>query len=200
MLDQLRVRLEFAHAGSHHHLQGFTDPALFASRNPKKMVFLHRDPRDMVVSAYFQVTKRAHLFDGSMSEFIRSPQFGIERIARFNSAWLRYAAGNSRIHVVSYEQLHANPAGELQSICRFFDRPRTETQIVRAVAAGRFDVMHAGEAVGAYRSGYGTRLATANPDDPESFKVRRGKIGGFADYLSADDQALCLSILEGLKK
>jgi len=30
-------------------------------------------------------------------------------------------------------------------------------------------------------------LTPANPSDPESFKVRKGKVGGYAEYLSKDD-------------
>jgi hypothetical protein len=30
-------------------------------------------------------------------------------------------------------------------------------------------------------------LQTTDPGDPESFKVRRGKVGGFTDYLKGDD-------------
>ena len=32
-------------------------------------------------------------------------------------------------------------------------------------------------------------LTPADASDPESFKVRRGKIGGYADYLSEEDVA-----------
>ena len=32
-----------------------------------------------------------------------------------------------------------------------------------------------------------SELSAAETDDPESFKVRRGKIGGYSDYLNDDD-------------
>ncbi len=32
----------------------------------------------------------------------------------------------------------------------------------------------------------GGMLKPANQDDPESYKTRRGKIGGYADYLSPE--------------
>jgi hypothetical protein len=32
-------------------------------------------------------------------------------------------------------------------------------------------------------------LRTSSAADPESFKVRRGKVGGFRDYLAPDDIA-----------
>ncbi len=41
-------------------------------------------------------------------------------------------------------------------------------------------------------------LRAGDTQDPESFKVRRGKIGGFEDYLSPEDQALAASALQEL--
>jgi hypothetical protein len=41
----------------------------------------------------------------------------------------------------------------------------------------------------ATRPADGTPLAAGREGDPESFKTRRGKIGGYVDYLSADDVA-----------
>ncbi|TIP61683.1 MAG: hypothetical protein E5X55_36270 [Mesorhizobium sp.] len=37
-----------------------------------------------------------------------------------------------------------------------------------------------------------------DPDDPESFKVRKGKVGGYLDYLSTDDVAFCDDVLARL--
>jgi hypothetical protein len=41
-------------------------------------------------------------------------------------------------------------------------------------------------------------LRAGDARDPESFKVRRGKIGGFEDYLSPDDQAYSTAALAKL--
>jgi hypothetical protein len=41
-------------------------------------------------------------------------------------------------------------------------------------------------------------VCAGDPRDPESFKVRRGKIGGFADYLSQDDQEYAAAALARL--
>jgi hypothetical protein len=38
-------------------------------------------------------------------------------------------------------------------------------------------------------------LRAGDTQDPESFKVRRGKIGGFADYLSPNDQRFAAAAL-----
>ena len=51
---------------------------------------------------------------------------------------------------------------------------------------GSFDNLRALESKGFFRQG-GLRLR--NPDDPESFKVRRAKVGGYRDYFTAEQAA-----------
>jgi len=41
-------------------------------------------------------------------------------------------------------------------------------------------------------------LRAGDTQDPESFKVRRGKVGGFEDYLSPDDQVYAAAALQRL--
>jgi hypothetical protein len=63
----------------------------------------------------------------------------------------------------------------------------TEEEIRTAVSAGDFGRMKEKEAQG----GFG--LSILNPGskgDSESFKVRRGKVGGYADYLTAEQKSV----------
>ena len=41
-------------------------------------------------------------------------------------------------------------------------------------------------------------LRSADVRNPESFKVRRGKVGGYRDYLSPEDQAFAADALKHL--
>ena len=53
----------------------------------KRVLLLRRDPRDVVVSCYFQASKRRDLFTGSLSEFVRHPCYGIDKILRWYRIW-----------------------------------------------------------------------------------------------------------------
>ncbi|WP_337133829.1 hypothetical protein, partial [Staphylococcus aureus] len=46
----------------------------------KRVIFLSRDVKDTLVSAYFQAVKRIEVFDGSIGEFVRSEHFGAHKI------------------------------------------------------------------------------------------------------------------------
>ncbi|WP_374440496.1 hypothetical protein, partial [Stella sp.] len=58
--------------------------------------------------------------------------------------------------------------------------------IAATVEECRFERMQALELAGAIP---GRRLAVADPANPESRKVRRGKVGGYRDYLPPEDVA-----------
>ena len=92
ILQDLDVPLAFTHDGS-----SGSKARKFEELKPIRkelytempVVFLFRDPRDTVVSAYFWETHRlVDGYAGSMAEFIRDPSHGVEKIVRFNLAWL----------------------------------------------------------------------------------------------------------------
>ena len=55
--------------------------------------------------------------------------------------------------------------------------------------------MRAREASGAYEK-YKGALTPRDVRNPNSYKVRRGKVGGFVDYLSPEDIAYCDEVLK----
>jgi hypothetical protein len=64
-----------------------------------------------------------------------------------------------------------------------------------ALDFSRFENMQKLEAAGAFDSKI---LRPGDVRDPESFKVRRGKVGGYREYLSAEDQAYAADALTKL--
>lgn len=197
MLDELLISLRYTHAGSAHKLahplEQLPNPARWLGDKP--VIFLHRDPRDVVVSGFFQVTKRRRSYDGDMSAFLRDPRYGIRKVLAFNDLWLAAARDRLDVCVVSYEALHGSVHDELHRIANFFGQARDAASFAEAAEAGRFETMQEKEMSGAYRNRYGSVLRPKNPRDPETFKVRRGAIGGFVDYFSAEDIAYCEDVM-----
>jgi hypothetical protein len=62
----------------------------------------------------------------------------------------------------------------------------SDQEIQEAVAFGSFDHLKNLEQQGFFRQG---GLSLRNPNDPESFKVRRAKVGGFKDYFTQEQVA-----------
>jgi hypothetical protein len=155
----------------------------------KKVLFMVRDPRDIVVSAYFQASKRKRVFEGELSEFLRSPLGSIDTILAFYNTWARERTVSRAFHMVKYEDLHANPAFQLRGILDFIGLDEIqEASIQRAVEFASFENMRRLELEGEVGGGR-LVLRPADKDDLESYKTRRGKTGGYRDYLSEQDIA-----------
>lgn len=200
MLDDLGVEAAYTHDGA-----GYEDGASLATLHADKtryaftpVLLMVRDPRDVVVSGYFQVTRRLRLQSAasiSMSEFIRNAYYGIEKTARFNLHWFAAAHARPDVAILSYEDLHRNTELTLSAAARFAGHDIPAQTIGNVAARRSFAEMRKLEAAGAFSSRYGDALTPADPADAESYKVRRGIIGGHVDYLSRDDLGYCEGIL-----
>jgi hypothetical protein len=153
-------------------------------RPVEKLVYLERDPRDVMVSLYHQVTGRFIDFfnySGSLSDFIRDDYFGAHNLQRFRAMWHEIAQRRD-VHRVSYEDCHRDTEGTLLRLLAYYELPVDPMRLKAAVEAGQFDNMKALEASGTFDRPW-LRPRNGAP------KVRRGVVGGFADVLSADDIA-----------
>ncbi len=160
----------------------------------KKVVFLVRDPRDVLVSYYFQYTRRgAHqrageaAYTGSMSDFIRHEIGGIDNIVTFYNAWAGQRDVPAAFLLLRYEDLHAAPVPELRKLLDFLGFPKADdAALERVLFYGSFDNMQRMERDNVFNS---PRLKAPDPKDPESFKVRKGQVAGYREYLTPADVA-----------
>ncbi len=149
-----------------------------------RVILLARDLRDLAVSTYFQMTRREARFDGDLEAFLRGPRGGIDTMIRFFNIWAENREIPKDLLLIRYEDLHRNPRGELLRALAFCGLPDVaDAALDSAVDAARFDRMRDLETTGASASG---RLRPGETGDPESFKTRRGQVGGYREYLSVD--------------
>ena len=153
----------------------------------KRVLFMVRDPRDTVVSAYFQASKRKRIFDGQLDEYLRSPVGSIDTIIQFHNVWARERHKPRGFHLVRYEDLHEDPITQLRDVLNFLGLPEIqESSVKRAVEFASFENMRRLELSG--QVGHGRMvLRPGDEKDVESYKTRRGKAGGYRDYLSEAD-------------
>jgi hypothetical protein len=173
----------------------------------KKVLLLVRDPRDVVVSQFFQWKYRARpakkallsSFEDSpdvgVFEFASHPDRGIPRNMRFLSGWRDGLRQLDDPLIVRYEDLRANTAAELERVLCFFGAECGREQIEDAVSFAAFESMRAREQ---QRSDGTVRhsLVAADPENPDSYKTRRGKIGGFVDYFDEQQIATINGLLD----
>jgi hypothetical protein len=154
------------------------------SRN-KAILLLVRDPRDVVVSLFFQVTKRSGSYGGSMSEMIRDRKFGIDSMVDVMNAWMEEWGARQIFKMLRYEDCRRDTAAVFRGVLGFMGVQRVdESAFVHGLEFSSFDNMKKLEAARQFNAGI---LSPGNVDDPESYKTRRGVVGGFKDYLNAED-------------
>ena len=166
-----------------------------------RIILLARDPRDAFVSHYIEMTRRTaetadELKRRAVAEALRDPIFGIALMIQTMNAWLNEFASRRDCIFVRYEDLHATPqeqfrrmlvaVGETDPQARHFET---------ALEFSRFGNMRKMEASLEYDR---QLLQPGDVNDSESYKVRRGKIGGYVDYLDPSDIAYANQAMSAL--
>ena len=175
-------------------ISGSQEPKAFL--DSKKIVFLVRNPIDVTISTYF------HLFGGrakpekramqgipaSMDElpidqFVLTSKWSVRNIVTFMNEWAALLDGNPQVLMVRYEDMRKDAAGEMERVNRFLGGGFSAETIAKAVTASSFENLKEQERSGTIAN---AALKPRNADDPNSFKVRRGKVGGYVDYLKPE--------------
>src|SRR6266496_1880346 len=167
------------------------------------IILLARDPRDCFVSLYLQLTRRdpnapLKLRKKSVSEMLRDRRFGVRAIIDAMNDWINEFSGRDNFTLVRYEALRASPDEHFRDLLAVLGEAEPDGTIFQdALEFSRFDNMQKLEAAGAFDSNI---LHPGDVRDPESFKVRRGKIGGYREYLSAEDQQFAADAITDLDR
>lgn len=160
----------------------------------KPVLFLARNPIDIAVSWYHQFTKRQsrakqelinHSIDHpidrktvEMWEFVRHSDIGLPSLIEFTNTWAKNIQDLPNGMMTRYEDLRAEPVQTLHAITRHMGEDFSEDEVRAAVEWGSFDNLQNLETKGTFSQG-GMKLV--NADDPSTYKVRRGKVGGYRE-------------------
>jgi hypothetical protein len=166
-----------------------------------KIILLARDPRDTFVSLYLQMTRRdpgtrEKFKQKTVSDLLRDERFGIHAIVGTMNDWTDEFSHRPDFTLIRYESFRASPAEQFCNLLATVGEKKLDMSIFQAALEfSEFDNMKKLEAAGAFDSKI---LRAGDVRDPESFKVRRGKIGGYKDYLSAEDRQYATDALTRL--
>jgi len=168
----------------------------------KPVLLIARNPLDIAVSWYFQFTRRqskhkqelinhsiAHPIDRhtvEMWDFVRYSDIGLPSLIEFLNTWARNLEELDHSLMIRYEDLRGKTAQTLRQVVDLLGESFTDEDIAEAVEWGSFENLRKLESSGFFKRG---GMTLRNPDDPNSFKVRRGKVGGYRDYFTDDQLA-----------
>jgi hypothetical protein len=158
-------------------------------------VALFRDPRDTIVSGYYQATARIGKYHGSISDFLRAPGYGLAKLMTFNFGLATLCSGRPDCLLVTYEAMLEDAAPILVKIAELAGVSLPADRAQAIVANNTFNRMQERERSSEYHKRYGDVFATGADAAPEQLKVRRGVAGGYRDELSPEDIAYCDDLL-----
>lgn len=159
----------------------------------KKVVLLVRDPRDVSVSQFFQWKYRmrphkkllneypVHDSDVSIYDFVSDPKVGIPRIIDWANGWCQFYKAQNDLLMIRYEDMRKDPQAVMARVLDFVGTPGSAQQISQAVEFASYDNMKKLETKTVFWAS-GARVKPGDRNNPDSFKVRRAKVGGYRDY------------------
>ncbi len=164
----------------------------------RKVILLVRDPRDIVVSLYYELSKRSSpltravfevpesLSEMTLFDFVRDERAGLPRVIDWLNRWQQLIAEIPQGLFISYEDLRAHTPRVFRSVTELIGWECSADEIQAAIDFAAFDKLKALERQHFFQSG---RMRPGNTGDPNSYKVRRGKVGGYRDYFTPEQIA-----------
>jgi hypothetical protein len=153
----------------------------------KKVILIFRDPRDVAVSLYFQATRRSRrgTYSGSLQEFIRNRHTGLPAIIEVMNRWHDRLKDHPACLWISYERMHSETESCLRgALTHMGVTPVDDAHLRSAIEFASFENMKRMEAADGFQSPI---LRPRDPSDPESFKVRKGRVGGYMEHFGSAD-------------
>jgi hypothetical protein len=159
----------------------------------KQLIFLARHPADTAVSYYFHNSNRINplkkdvkrlpedISDTSLPEFVMNDSWGMPAIVRYLNAWAEALSRHPNRLVLRYEDLRLDPKAQLQRIAQFMGESFEDDAYDDAIEFASFERLQEKERADFFGN---QRLQPRDAANPDSFKVRRGKVGGYRDYLN----------------
>lgn len=150
----------------------------------RNVLLLVREPRAVLVSSFHHMSSRSRKFNGTLSEFIRGPNTGIEKILIAYNRWHILSKKTRRFIVQSYEGMHARPRSSLCDALEFIGVSQiNDAAVEQALVLTQFESLRKLEQEKYFQHS----SLNQRRDKPNGQKVRDGKIDGYKNSLSPDD-------------
>ena len=167
----------------------------------KRVILLARDPRDVAVSQYFQWKFRVKPTkvainnypprgtDISLFDFVMGDNGGsMQAVTNYLNLWAAEASKVEHFHLLRYEDLRTHPQEQLRALLDFMQVDATDAHVAAAVEYSSYENMKKMEGKQQFRLA-GGRMMPRDKDNPDSYKVRRAKVGGYRDYFTDEEVA-----------
>ncbi|MCZ6831068.1 MAG: sulfotransferase domain-containing protein [Gammaproteobacteria bacterium] len=162
----------------------------------KRVVLLARDPRDVAVSQFFQWKFRLKPgkvainnypergSDISLFDFVSGDTgAGMAAICDYLNLWAQESGQLENFYLLRYEDLRREPHAQLSALLEFMQVDASPEHIDAAVEYSSVENMKKMESSKKFQLA-GARMLPGDKKNPDSYKVRRAKVGGYRDYFN----------------
>lgn len=161
------------------------------------VILLVRNPLDVAVSQFFQWKYRMrpgkkalndypeHGSDISIYDFVMHPGV-LPKIIDYCNLWASESSKIKSLHIVRYEDMRVKTAEVLTGIIDFIGTEHTAEEINEAVEFSSVENMRKKEEKGSFWMS-GSRMVAKDKSNPNSYKVRKAKVGGYRDYFDDEE-------------
>ena len=148
-----------------------------------KVVFLYRDPRDILVSQYHHIVNRTGYMTFHKDYVIDNKNVGLLKIINFMNKWLKNSDAHSdKIMSLSYETMRQDTETDLARLFEFWDIPVSRENIKQAIENCTLDKMRQKEKENADSPWMVTKKGAGS----NAFHSRKGMIGEYLEFFSED--------------
>lgn len=149
-----------------------------------KIVFLYRDPRDVLVSQFYHIKNRSGYTNFKKEGMIENSNVGLLKIINFMNKWKDYASKNpSLIHETSYEELRLSTFDVLKEIIDFFEIDIKNENLAKSISNSEIKKMQNAES-GNSDSPWSS---TQNIGNTNNFQSRKGLIGEYKEFFNTSE-------------
>ena len=122
-------------------------------------------------------------------DFVMDENVGLPGIIDYLNLWSNESDRVGNLLIIRYEDMRIDPAAVLSRVMEFVNgEPAKRDAIDDAVEYASVENMRKLEEKSTFWLA-GSRMRPGKKGDPNSYKVRRAKVGGYTDYFSEDEIA-----------
>jgi len=159
----------------------------------KKVCFVARDPRDVMVSSFYHLKFREKIYTKELTEFIRDKFVGIKKVVAFMNLWVGYRDTPDKFYFTTYEELRGNPEKGFYRLLDFIGIDVDPEVLKSTLKETSFEKMKKMESDKDLQEPW---MKPGDKKSDKSMKIRKGKVGGYKDELSTEDISFLDDVIE----
>ena len=150
----------------------------------KPIVFMVRDPRDVLVSQYYHMKYRTGIKNISKHELIHSEVIGLPKMIAYMNKWMTLSKeSTNNIKIFSYEELHRDTINTVQAVLVQWNLSIEKTHLQAGIQRANIAQMRAKESPAAKSPWQYTK----DVNNQENYHARKGEIGEHTSFFTMEE-------------